>query len=313
MNKFKLIIALLTLSNFLNAQNTIISEEILVMNDSIKLPGTLTYNSNLEVQPLVIFVHGSGNIDRNGNQAMLNPNANYIKMLNDSLVKKNIAFYRFDKRSATRSNLKYMMSNMNFDAFIDDINLIVKQFDDDKRFSSITLIGHSQGSLISMLVDHTNIDKYISLAGPSDSVDKALIRQVRHQNGDSLGNIVNSHFKELTETGTIKKVDPNLLALFNKPTQPFLLSWIKYDPSKEIKNVNIPILIINGKQDIQVLVKDAKALHEANPKSKLILIDKMNHTLKIQENDEDYEKSQQVYDLPLSIELVNVIETFIKQ
>ncbi len=311
--KFKLVIIFIAIIQSAFAQNTFTSEDILVMNDSIQLPGTLTYNTDLNEQPLVIFVHGSGNVDRNGNQAMMNSNANYIKMLNDSLVSKDIAFYRFDKRTATQSNIKFIMSNMSFDNFVADINLVIDQFKDDKRFSSITLIGHSQGSLISMLVDHTHVKKYISLAGPSDSFDKAIINQVKLQNGDSIAAIVSSHFKELAEKGTIEKVDPNLISIFNKPTQPFLTSWMKYNPSEEIKKIKLPILIINGNKDIQVPVKDAEQLHNANPKSELVIIDKMNHVLKIIEKEEDNMASYMSAEYNLSEELVKAIETFIKQ
>jgi len=313
MIKLKLLIAFLVITHTAYTQNSFTSEDILVMNDSIKLPGTLTYNSELKSQPLVIFVHGSGNVDRNGNQAMMNANANYIKMLNDSLVSKNIAFYRFDKRTATQSNLKFIMKNMSFDNFVQDINLTLAKFKDDKRFSSITLIGHSQGSLVSMLANHTHVKNYISLAGPSDSFDKTLVKQVKQQNGDSIATIVSSHFKELAEKGSIEKVDPNLMSLFNKPTQPFIASWMKYNPSEEIKSVKLPILIINGNKDLQVSVKDAEQLHVANPKSELVIIDKMNHVLKTIEKDEDNMASYMSPDFNLSQELVKVIETFIKK
>ena len=68
------------------------------MNDSIKLPGTLSYNKDLKSQPLVIFIHGSGNVDRNGNQSGVNVQANYIKQFRDSVNKYDIAFFSYDKR-----------------------------------------------------------------------------------------------------------------------------------------------------------------------------------------------------------------------
>ncbi len=295
------------------AQSKITSEDLLIMNDSVKLPGTLTYNSELKSQPLVIFVHGSGNVDRNGNQMMMNANANYIKMLNDSLVSKGIAFYRYDKRTATQSNLKFLMNGMSFDGFVEDVNLTINKFKNDNRFSSIILIGHSQGALVSMLVDHAHVDKYISLAGPSHSVDKTIIGQVRRQNGDSIATIVESHFKELATTGSIEKVDPNLISLFNKPTQPFMASWMKYNPTEEIKKVNLPILILNGDKDIQVSVDDAERLHEVNKKSEKVIIENMNHVLKTIENDSENLPSYSSPDFPLSQKLVSTIEAFIKQ
>jgi pimeloyl-ACP methyl ester carboxylesterase len=299
--------------NLTFGQEGIISSEILIQNDSIVLPGTLTYTTNISKQPLLIFVHGSGNVDRNGNQASMGATPNYIKQLKDSLTIKDIAFYSFDKRSATASNIKFMMKDMRFDAFVEDLNLVVDKFKDDKRFSSISLIGHSQGSLVAMLANQTNIDKYISLAGPSNSIDHSIIAQVRLQNGDSIANIVKSHFKELSETGSIEKIDPNLMTLFNKPTQPFFASWMAYNPSEEIKKLKTPILILNGDKDLQVYLNDANALHEANSESKLVIIKNMNHVLKHIEKDSDNLTSYRIPSYPLSTQLIFEIENFVKK
>lgn len=295
-----------------NSQNGVLSEDILITNDSILLPGTLTYHANLKKQPLVIFVHGSGNVDRNGNQAGVNMNASYIQQLSDSLVSKNIAFYRYDKRSSTASNIPFMMKDLHFEAFIEDVNLAIDHFKMDKRFSSIVLIGHSQGALVAMMANLDAVDKYISIAGPSTSIDRTLIDQVRARNGDSLANIVSSHVKELKATGGIAEVDPNLMSIFNKPTQPFMASWMTYDPSEEIKKLRIPILILNGDKDLQVAVADAEALHKAQPNSKLIIIKNMNHVLKTIVDDYDNFISYSKPDFPLSSQLVAAISMFIK-
>ncbi|WP_298904912.1 alpha/beta hydrolase [uncultured Psychroserpens sp.] len=307
------VVFVLGVTNACFSQQGLISEDILLENGTIKLPGTLTYNSNLNQQPLVIFVHGSGNVDRDGNQASAGANPNYIKQLSDSLAVRNIAFYRYDKRSATTENLELVIKDSRFNYYVDDVNIVINSFKDDKRFSSITLIGHSQGSLVAMLADQTHVSKYISLAGAGHPLDVALVKQVRLQNGDSIANLVKSHFNELSEKGFIEKVDPNLMALFNKPAQPFILSWMKYNPIDEIKKLKMPILILNGDKDIQVFVEDAEVLHKASPNSKLVIIKNMNHTLKTITEDTEQMVSYTTPNVPLSEELVTTIEDFIKQ
>lgn len=309
--KKRILLSFLFVSACIIAQNDIVSEDFMLMNDSIKLPGTLTYNKSLKQQPLVIFVHGSGNVDRNGNQIGL-ANANYIKQLSDSLVKRDIAFYRYDKRSATWVNLRYMMKNMSLNAFVEDVNIAINQFKDDKKFSSITLIGHSQGSLVAMLAANNHVNKYVSLAGPSSPIDVIMTKQLKSQN-DSLGIKAEAHFKELKTTGTIKKVGSQLMAIFAKPNQSFFKSWMQYNPSEEIKKLNIPILILNGTKDLQVFETDAENLHKANPKSELVIIPNMNHVLKTIENDDDNETSYKTPDFSLSQTLINTLETFIKK
>lgn len=312
MNRIKLTLLAFAFSILGFSQTKIITEDILLKNDSIQLPGTLTYTKNETPQPLVIFIHGSGNVDRNGNQAGLS-NANYIKQLSDSLALRNIAFYRYDKRTATPSNIKFIMKALYFEKFVEDAELAIKHFKDDKRFSNITLIGHSQGSLIAMLASKHTVNKYISLAGPANTIDVSIVKQIKLQNGDSLATLVKAHFKELRETGTIKNVDPNLLSLFNAQNIPFIKSWMAYNPTEEIKALNIPVLILNGTKDLQVFENDAKALHAAKTESQLIMIKDMNHVLKTITNNADNKKSYSAPNFPLSKKLITVLTKFIKK
>ena len=113
---------------------------------------------------------------------------------------------------------------------------------------------------------------------------------------------------------TVKKVSNSLQSLFRPSVQPYTISLLKYDPSKEIKKLSIPVLIIQGNTDLQVKVaEDAKLLAAAKPDAKLLIIDNMNHILK--ESVADRSKNIETYnmpDLPLKKELVNSIIKFIK-
>lgn len=53
----------------------------------------------------------------------------------------------------------------------------------DKRFNEVIIIGHSEGSLIGMVVaQKKGIDKFISIAGPGLSADKTQKEQLKSQN-----------------------------------------------------------------------------------------------------------------------------------
>ncbi|NRA92265.1 MAG: alpha/beta hydrolase [Psychroserpens sp.] len=303
---------LLCISLFTFAQSQIQSEERLLMNDSIQLPGTLTYDASIKSQPLVIFVQGSGNPDRNGNQPAFGVNINYIKLLRDRLNANGIAFYSYDKRNVTPSNLKFILKKFEFKDLAMDVEVAISEFKDEERFSSITLVGHSQGSLVAMLAINDQVDKYVSLAGLGETVDKAMIRQITAQS-EALGDKTAAHFKELKETGDIKNEDPMLLSLFAKPNLPFFQSYMSYNPSEAITELSIPVLILNGNKDLQVLVNDAELLHKAKPDAELVIIDKMNHVLKELEKDSQNLLSYTSPDFPLSNELVDVITTFVKK
>ena len=280
------------------------SEQITLYNKSIQLPGTLTYSSNKS--PLVIWVHGSGGVDRNGNPS------EFIKQFRESINKNDISFFSYDKRTANLSNLKFLKEDgVYFSDFIDDVKVVVNHFKNDKRFSKIILIGHSQGSLVAMMALN-NVDKYISLAGVGETIDKTLVKQTTKQNIE-LGRVTKNHLKELKETGKIENINPFLVSLFAKQNQPFLLSWIEIDPLLQIKKVKIPTLIINGDKDIQVSVNDAEKLHKAKQDSELVIIKNMNHILKNIEKDEDNLRSYTSKDYPISKELIVSISKFIKE
>ncbi|CAM1347564.1 alpha/beta hydrolase family protein [Tenacibaculum insulae] len=291
------------LSNTFSYAQKVTSEEILIKNDGVELPGTLTFTK--EKSPLLIWVHGSGAVLRDGGKPQ------YIKQFREAVNQENIAFFSYDKRSANKNNLVFLQQGVLFNDFVSDAKKVVNHFKDDKRFSKIILVGHSQGSLISMLISK-NVAKYISLAGPGETIDKTLIRQITKQSAE-FGKITEAHIKELKETGNIKNVNPNLMSLFAPQNQPFFKEWISLNPLEEIKKITIPTLIINGDKDFQVLVNDAKALHNANQKSKLVIIPNMNHLGKHIEKDEDNMKSYTNPDFPISKKLINTVVTFVKK
>ncbi|MNT59259.1 hypothetical protein D3C72_1967550 [compost metagenome] len=112
----------------------------------------------------------------------------------------------------------------------------------------------------------------------------------------------------------VKKVDPMLNSLFRPSVQPYLISWFKYNPQTEIQKVTIPVLIIQGNNDIQIAVKDAENLKQANKNADLQIIDKMNHIMKIVDGGQEANlASYNNETLPISEALVEKIVSFIQK
>ena len=113
---------------------------------------------------------------------------------------------------------------------------------------------------------------------------------------------------------TVTGISAILSSMFRLSVQPYLISWFKYDPKKEIAKLTIPVLIINGTTDIQVTVDNAVNLHDACRQSKLIIIEGMTHLLK--EGPADRNKNIALYNTtpnePIKTELVEAIVNFIK-
>jgi pimeloyl-ACP methyl ester carboxylesterase len=274
------------------------SEEITIHNQAIELPGTLTYPQ--EKAPLIIWVHGSGSVDRNGNKP------NYIQQFREAVNKEKIAFFSFDKRTANKNNSEYLKDTKFSDLAL-DVDVIVNHFKKDKRFTKITLIGHSQGSLIAMLASK-NIDKYISLAGAGETIVKQI-----GKNNPTLGEAAQKQFDTLKAKGKIETVNPFLMSIFAKQNQEFLYDWMQINPTEEIKKITIPTLIINGDKDIQVKIEDAKNLKNAKPNAELVIIKNMNHVFKNIEKEEDNIASYYSANFPLSEKLITTIVEFVKK
>jgi fermentation-respiration switch protein FrsA (DUF1100 family) len=110
----------------------------------------------------------------------------------------------------------------------------------------------------------------------------------------------------------VKKINPLLYSLFRLSVQPYLISWFKYNPQTEIKKLKIPVLILQGDNDIQVSAEDAQLLYKAQPEATLTIVTNMNHVLKIVEGDKSQNiKSYSDASLPIADELVRVIVEFV--
>lgn len=309
----KILILCMLLPTLIFAQE-VKTEELHLKNGDISLPGTLTIPASKKKTPLIIFVQGSGNPDRNGNQAGTMIQIGYIKTLRDSLNAKGFSFYSYDKRSATLSNLD-QLTKITFASITDDANVAIDNFKEDKRFSSIHLIGHSQGSLVGMLAINNRkdnaISSFISIAGAGKTIDKTIVEQLTSQN-PGLGKMAKEQFTELMATDTIKEVNPLLISVFQPVYQKFIKQWAQVDPASEIKKLQIPALILNGDADLQVTTDDAQLLKDAYPKATLKIIPKMNHVLKVVNSVTENQESYTLSNFNISKKLLNVIEDFIR-
>jgi hypothetical protein len=272
--------------------------------------GTLQTPKDGKANKLVIFIMGSGDVDRDGNQATSRRNT--FKKLGNDLAQNGIATFRYDKRviPMLKQNMDYR--NISFKDFIKDAKDAITYFRKDGKYTQIYIAGHSQGSLVGMLAAKDNADGFISIAGPSNTIDEAIVSQLEQQMG--MGKEAQYAFNALRKDGRVTDYNKGLASIFNEDLQPFLLSWMPYNPSEEIKKLEMPILIINGTKDLQVTVNDAETLHQAVPKSELKLFENMNHVLVTIEGDDlENAKSYNESWRPLSKGLVETISNFIKQ
>jgi len=288
--------------------------EVLLKTATGEISGTLTIPVKPKKSPVVIIIAGSGPTDRDGNSP-LGIKTDAYKMLAENFAENGISTLRFDKRAIGKSRAAATSeSDLRFETYINDavewINLLKK----DKRFSKIIVLGHSEGSLIGIVAaEKAGISKFISLAGIGNPADTVLRRQLKGQLPPQLMAESDAILDSLRNGKQVSKVNPVLVSLYRPSVQPYLISWIKYDPSAEIKKLKVPVLIVQGTTDIQVSVREARLLSTAKPDARLLIMENMNHILK--ESEADRQKNLETYNnpgLPLKQGLVKELVAFIK-
>lgn len=260
---------------------------------------------------LVLLIAGSGPTDRDGNQKGLTNNS--LKYVSEELAKNDIAVFSYDKRILAQMKTGTVNeATLTFDDFITDATSVLLFFKSQKKYNKIIIAGHSEGSLIGMIAANGKADAFISLAGAGRTIDAVLVDQIAKQ-APYLKEEVQKNLDILKSGKTFELKNPMLASLFRASVQPYMISWIRYNPQVEIAKLKIPILIVNGTKDLQVAVPEAELLKKAKPEAELILIENMNHIFKeIKGDDTENMKSYSNADAPIITKLTSTITTFVK-
>ncbi len=280
------------------------------------LSGTLVLPAGSGRVPVALIVAGSGPTDRDGNSAMLPGKNDAYRMLADALAAQGIASVRYDKRGIAGSRAAGgREDDLRFGTLVHDAALWIAKLRNDFRFTTITVIGHSEGSLIGMLAARAGrADGFVSIAGPGRPAGDVIREQLRAQlaNAPALLKASEAILASLEAGRTTAEVPAGLGALFRASVQPYMISWMAYAPAAELARVTVPRLIIQGTTDVQVPVTDAQALKAAAPAAELRVIDGMNHVLKTVTDQARQPASYVDPTLPLAADLGPAVVAFVR-
>lgn len=270
------------------------------------------HTSSTQSDNLVIIVPGSGPTNRNGN-SFAGLKGDSYKLLAHALVVQGLDVFTYDKRFITqlKLNIPIKEEEGRFEDGVNDLALIVDHF--STTYPKITLVGHSEGALVAnILANKSNkVAQYIALQGPGLAADQIIYEQIVKQL-PALGDKVTQINASLKKGQLVDDVLPMLMSLYRPSVQPYLISWMQYDPCVEIQKTKQPVLIIDGDKDLQVSLQQGDLLSKANPNAKRITLKNMNHVLKQLEKDEDNMKSYGDPSFPLHPQLASTIATFIR-
>ena len=290
-------------------------EEITLNTPTGDIHGKLMLPENNTPCPLVIIIAGSGPTDMDGNSIGLGMTNNSLLYLAKELADNGIASVRYDKRGIGKSQAAGTSEEeLRFEHYIDDATAWAEMFGNDSRFSTIAIAGHSEGSLIGMVAAQKSkaVKAYISIAGTGRPAYEVIEEQLK-RNPEQIQREAAAINKELCEGRIVENIPNYLASLYRKSVQPYLISWFRYNPAKEISKLKIPVLIVQGDMDIQVGVKEAETLLAARMFSSYHIIKDMNHVLKHCASNEMILQLETYKDpkLPIKKELVEHIVRFL--
>jgi fermentation-respiration switch protein FrsA (DUF1100 family) len=290
------------------------TEEVVFTNPKaggIELAGTLSLPKQKGKFPVVILISGSG--PQNRNEALLGHQP--FLVLADHLTRNGIGVLRFDDRGTAASQGDF--SSATTLDFATDVEAALAYLQTRKEVDKkqIGLIGHSEGGMIAPIVASRNktIAFIVLLAGTGIPGDELLLLQqelIGRANGISEDELreakrINGALYELVKT----QQDPELLnskltaylseELAKVPdsirepgmmeqamaqlSSPWMLTFLRLDPTVALQQVDCPVLAMNGSKDLQVPADVNLAAIESalktggNPDVTIVRLDGLNH------------------------------------
>ena len=258
-------------------QDSFTEIEVMLGNGKWKLPGLLTLPKTDKPYPAVVLVHGSGPNDKDETIGTNKP----FKDLAWGLASRGIAVLRYEKRTRYYGEESLIEGFTVNEEVIEDavsaVDFLYQREDIDKN--KIFLLGHSLGGMLApRIAEKTDkVRGIIMLAGTIKDLLEIIPKQAKYLASlDS--KITEEEMREIEDLE--KKIediksskvgkDENILGAPGS----YWLDLINYNPLESIKNLELPILVLQGDRDYQVTVDDFKLWQEE-------LKDKPNVTFKL--------------------------------
>jgi pimeloyl-ACP methyl ester carboxylesterase len=281
------------------------------------LKGTMLAPANSK-GPVILIIPGSGPTDRDGNNP-LGVKASTYKLLAEGLAAKGVTTVRIDKRGMFASAGAVADVNaVTIGEYAEDVHSWVQVIRRETGTTCVWLLGHSEGGLVALAASRSASDicGLILIATAGRPLGQVLRDQLKSNpaNAPFLSQALTAI--DALEAGRhvdMSTMHPALLPLFSPKFQDFLISVFSLDPTKLIADYAKPVLIMQGKRDIQVSVSDAERLQQAAPGAKLALLPETNHVLKTVTSEDRAANAATYVDpsLPLAPGVVDGIAEFI--
>lgn len=290
-----------------------IDETVTLTRKGATLSGRLRVPFQDSLKWAALIIPGSGPTDGDGNSPLLSAPNNSLLRLANALAEAGIPTLRIDKRGTglSRSSVQNE-ADQEFSILIEDAEAWLEKIQKLYPERNIAIIGHSQGSLVGIVAANSvGCEAFISLAGSGFPIATTLETQLKSF-GDAAYKAGEAILSELKKGNTVSDIPPFLYSFFRPSVQPFLISYMQFDPGIEFSKAVCPILVMQGERDSQTSIEDARALAASAERGEMVILPNMNHLLRDVRDTLEDKASYGEDRLPLSPSLVPAMLAFLK-
>jgi dienelactone hydrolase len=254
-------------------QSMFSEHSVIVGSSPWTLPGNLTIPKGTGPFPAVVLVQGSGPNDQD---ETIGPNKP-LKDLAWGLASRGIVVLRYAKRTIQYPQQSAKIQNFTVeDEVIDDVIAAIDILNETQvvDHSRIFVLGHSLGGYLAPRIatqDH-RIAGLIILAGPTRHLEDLILEQVRY-----LAMI--SHTNQSAQIAMVQRGIEKIKTLnftdnesvFGAPRS-YWRDLASYDPILTAETLHLPMLILQGLRDFQVIITDFKRWNQAFSSDKMVTL-----------------------------------------
>ncbi|MGQ0703563.1 MAG: alpha/beta hydrolase family protein [Gemmatimonadales bacterium] len=242
-----------------------VAEREIVVPGPVSLPGTLTIPAGTGPFPGLIIVHGSGPGDRDLTMGP-NPPLSEIKPYRDlawGMAQRGIVVLRYDKRSRVAPmSFAGKPFTVNEEAVDDAVSaLAILRQQPEVRADRTFLIGHSLGGMVAPRIAQRDgkLAGIVLLAGATragvvDQVERQLA-YIESVAGPDSAAVRAQRLQLAPLIARIKALTPpdsaDTTPILGAPAS-YYLDLAGYDPARAIREVALPLLVLQGLRDYQV-------------------------------------------------------------
>jgi len=245
---------------------------VLHSDDKKSIVYDLYYTSTPRKKPVVIFCHGYKGFKDWGPW----------QLVAETFAKAGFIFlkFNFSLNGGTVTNpidfpdLESFAMN-NYSTELDDLdrvlNFVISEnsYESEMDLTNINVIGHSRGGGIALIKaeEDLKIKSVTTWAAVSDF-------KARFQEGTDAFKAWKTNGITYIENGRTKQQMPLYFQFYTD----FIENEVQLTIKRAVMNLRKPQLIIHGREDATVSIKEAMALHSWNPKSQFEVVQEANHT-----------------------------------